>query len=186
VKVKLPVFGDNVESHWCRLVAPGAGKDRGFEILPEIDDEVLVIGSDINNLYVLGGLWSVTDNPPLKNSQAISGGHVNKRWWKSRTGHVVTLDDTEGAGSVTIGDAGGNKMVFDTSKNNLDVTVGGNIKLKASQKVEIEAGTSLDLKAGTDAAMQAGTQLNLQGSATAKLSGGSSVQVSGASVNIGP
>ncbi|MHC5731125.1 MAG: phage baseplate assembly protein V, partial [Nostoc sp.] len=42
VKVKFPTLNINDESHWARVVGLGAGKERGFYCLPEIDDEVLV------------------------------------------------------------------------------------------------------------------------------------------------
>jgi len=201
VKVKLPALGEMIESNWCRIASPGAGKERGMEYLPEINDEVLLIGSDVNNLYILGGLWNAMDSPPLKNSQAVSGaGEVNKRTIKSRTGHEIILDDTQGAGSITIVDSTkNNKIVIDTATNNLEISVDGSIKIKAKQKIELEAGMGLDMKSNLDAKLSAGTQLSLESAATAKLSAqqlslegsasaglsGGTVSVSGGMVSIG-
>src|SRR5262249_43235482 len=42
VKVKFPCLSDDEESHWARIAAPMAGKERGIYFLPEVDDEVLV------------------------------------------------------------------------------------------------------------------------------------------------
>ncbi|NJL20938.1 MAG: VgrG-related protein, partial [Leptolyngbyaceae cyanobacterium SM1_3_5] len=42
VKVKFPTLTEDHASNWARVVAAGAGNQRGFDCLPEIDDEVLV------------------------------------------------------------------------------------------------------------------------------------------------
>jgi phage protein D len=195
VKVKMPLLGQDIESHWCRVVAPGAGPERGLEYLPEVDDEVLVIGHDINHLYVLGGLWSLHDVPPGKNSQAVSGGRVAKRIIKSRTGHVVLLDDSDSGGGITIVDSTEkNKIVIDTAKNSLEMTVEGDVKLKAGGSLEIvagteakiQAGTSLKAEAGTDASIEAMTQLELKGAIGAKLQSNAKADVTAPMVNIGP
>ena len=41
VKVRFPWLSEEHESHWARMVTPMAGNDRGFYMLPEVDDEVL-------------------------------------------------------------------------------------------------------------------------------------------------
>jgi len=181
VKVKMPLLGQDIESHWCRVVAPGAGPERGLEYLPEVDDEVLLVGHDINHLFVLGGLWNLRDGPPHENSQAISGGRVTKRVIRSRSGHVIALDDSDGGGSITIVDSTEkNKIVIDTAKNSLAINAQGNIKLEAGgsleivagQDIKIEASTSLKAEAGTSASVEAkGGNLDLKGTAQANLKG---------------
>jgi len=194
VKVKIPLLGPDIESHWCRVVAPGAGPQRGLEYLPEVDDEVLVVGHDINNLYILGGLWNLQDAPPQKNSQAVSGGRVAKRIIRSRTGHVIMLDDSDGGGSITIVDSTEkNKIIIDTAKNSLEMAVDGDVTLKAGGKVEIvagteakiEAGTKLSAKAGTEASLEASTQLDLKGGTGATLQSNMKTDVKAPMVNIG-
>ena len=65
VKIKLPWLADSYESWWARTVQPGAGKDRGAAILPEVGDEVLVAFAqgDLEHPYVLGGLYNGMDKP---------------------------------------------------------------------------------------------------------------------------
>jgi len=194
VKVKLPLLGPDVESNWCRVVAPGAGPGRGMQYLPEVDDEVLLIGTDVNHMYVLGGLWSATDAPPLKNSEAVSGGAVAKRIIKSRSGHLIILDDSDSGGGISIIDStGNNKIVIDTSRNSLEATFDGDIKLQAKGKIEIkadqditvEAGMGFSTSAGMNMSLEANSQLELKGTASASLQSNGRLAVSAPQVSLG-
>ena len=66
VRVKLPMLSDDYVSDWARTVYPGAGKDRGLVVVPEVGDEVLVAfeHGDMRRPYVLGGLFNGVDTPP--------------------------------------------------------------------------------------------------------------------------
>jgi phage protein D len=67
VRVKYPTLdGEQNEGAWARVVAVGAGKNRGQLMLPQVGDEVLVgfEGGDPNKPYVLGALWNGKDVPP--------------------------------------------------------------------------------------------------------------------------
>jgi phage protein D len=96
VKVKYPALSEDKESDWARVVSVGAGPERGIEFIPEINDEVLVgfEQGDIHCPYVLGGLWNGKDAPPKKTPDVVSGGKVERRIIRSRTGHIVILDDS--------------------------------------------------------------------------------------------
>jgi phage protein D len=63
VKLTFPWLSDTYVSDWARTVQPGAGKDRGALVLPEVGDEVLVLfeQGDIRRPYVLGGLYNGVD-----------------------------------------------------------------------------------------------------------------------------
>jgi len=158
VKVKYPWLSPDHASDWARVVVPGGGDQRGIEFLPEINDEVLVgfeLG-DVHHPYVLGGLWNGQDKPP--GDGVVSGSKVQKRVIKSRTGHTVTLDDTDGGGGITIADKSGNQIQLDTGSNALkiktqgDVTIEaqGNFSVKAQGQVEIDGmGVTVNGGAGT-------------------------------------
>lgn len=148
VKVKFPWLSDEHASDWARVVSVGGGAERGLEFLPEIDDEVLVgfeMG-DVHSPYVLGGLWNGRDQPPKKSRDVITGGKVTKRIIRSRSGHSVVLDDTDGAGSVTIEDKNGNKMMFDSASNALSIDVKGNLTIDAKGTLSIKAGGPLTIQ----------------------------------------
>jgi uncharacterized protein involved in type VI secretion and phage assembly len=137
VKVKYPWLSNEHTSDWARVIAPGGGAKRGIEFLPEINDEVLVgfeMG-DVHFPYVLGGLWNGKDALPEK---VTSRGKVQKRLIRSRLGHTITLDDSEGGGGITIEDKNGNKVVLDSEANSLTIKAKGSITIDAGKEVTIK------------------------------------------------
>jgi phage protein D len=104
VKVKYPWLTEEYTSFWARIAVPMAGSKRGFEFLPEIDDEVLVAfeHGDIERPFIIGALWNGQDEPIEGNSVAISGGKVNHRIIKTRIGHTMLFDDTDDTGEIQL------------------------------------------------------------------------------------
>ncbi|RAQ97522.1 VgrG-related protein [Thermogemmatispora tikiterensis] len=168
VKVKYPALSEEHASGWARVVVPGGGAQRGIQFLPEINDEVLVgfLEGDIQHPYILGGLWNGQDKPP--EPQASSGGRVTKRLLRSRSGHLITLDDSEGGGGITIADSAGNSIKIDTASNGLQISVQGNISLKARGSLSLEAqgqvqvkGQGVTIDGGAGVVTIKGTTINL-------------------------
>lgn len=147
VKVRFPSLSQNHESNWARMVAPMAGNDRGFYTLPELEDEVLVAfeSGNVERPYVLGALWNGKDKLPANNDD----GDNNVRVFKSRSGHILRLDDTDGAEKIEIVDgAGKESLVLDTAANTITLTAdmdvviesrNGMVKLTGKKGVEITA-----------------------------------------------
>ncbi len=109
VKMSFPVLG--LDSDWARVAAPLAGRERGFQFMPEVDDEVLVAfdQGDVNTPYVLGYLWNGVDRPPQTDA------HI--RTIKTISGHLLEFDDTAGSEKVTLKFKGGNpSIVLEQSK----------------------------------------------------------------------
>jgi len=191
VKVRYPCLSADNASDWARVAAPGNGPDRGMQFVPEVNDEVLVgfEQGDIHHPYVLGGLWNGQDAPPRKTSQVVSSGRVQQRIIKSRSGHTITLDDSDDQPSITIVDkTGKNTIKLDSSNNNLSVSVDGDVALKAQGTISIE-GQSVQVKAtndlkltGTSADLEAQGGLTLKG-ATADLQASGMATVKGATVS---
>jgi len=155
VKVKFPTFDDQDESAWARIASPMAGGNRGFFVLPEVNDEVLVAfeQGDIHRPYILGMLWNGKDKPPL--SGAVGGdGQVNQRVWRSRSGHEIILDDSSGGEKITINAVGKGDFAVETSG---DIT----IKSKGNVKIEATAGVSIDSKG--DVSITSTANVNIKG-----------------------
>jgi uncharacterized protein involved in type VI secretion and phage assembly len=170
VKVKFPWLSDQDESFWARIAAPMAGNNRGAYFLPEIDDEVLVAfeHGDVRFPYVIGALWNGKDKAPLSNSD----GNNDIRVIKSRSGHVITLNDKAGQETIEIVDGSGNNgVVIDTANNRITITAGKDIVLSApngtialsANTIDIEASGSGKLAVGTAMKVQAGAELALLG-----------------------
>ena len=197
VKLKYPFLSSEDGSDWARVVSIGGGKKRGVMYTPEVGDEVLVgfEHSDLDQPYVLGGLWNGQDDPPLPNDQAI-----DQRIIESRSGHTFILDDTSGKENITILDKTGKNLIkVDSSTGDLTiemegkvtVTAKGAIKFESQQGIEITAATDIKLKAQASVNIEGATSvdvkgmtLSLKGDTTAKLEGGAMTEVKGGIVKI--
>jgi uncharacterized protein involved in type VI secretion and phage assembly len=130
-----------------RIAAPMGGAERGFFYLPEVNDEVLIAfeHGDVHHPYIVGALWSSTDKPPLPNNEATKDGKVNQRILKSRSGHVIILDDTDGQEQIIIRDkTKKNEIVINSKDNTLTVKVDKDITVEAKGKINVKS-TSDDL-----------------------------------------
>lgn len=170
VKIKIPRLSGEDESNWARVISFMAGKGRGAFFLPEIDDEVLVAFEygDINMPYVIGSLWNGKDVPPENNSD----GKNNIRMIRSRSGHVITLDDSDGTEQIKIMDKTQKNMIIIDAKNNkISIKSDKDIELSAPNgKVTIEAmdlvtkstaSTKIEATSGVD--VKASGNLNIKG-----------------------
>jgi len=201
VKLTFPWLSDDYVSDWARTVQPGAGKNRGHYVLPEVGDEVLAAfeQGDIRRPYVLGGLFNGVDTPkpgPIDDVDSGSGA-VNRRSMVSRRGHRVDLLDQDGQKegvSISTGDDT-LRFVLDATGSTVTLHSDGTVTVEAKNGVTVDAGTgSLQLKGsdislkatsgvtvdggGGSVSVTAGSELTLSG-VTAKLSGSGQAEVSG-------
>ncbi len=163
VRVRYPNYDDQL-SNWARIIAPMAGKERGFRFTPEVGDEVLVAHEhgDKRRPYVLGGLWSTANQPPPDDGDPEAN---NWRFIVSRSGHLVKLDDTAGGEKIEIVDQSGKlHVVLDSAGPTIEVTADtGDIDVKASSgTVRIDA-TQVQIKASAAIEIEAGGTLTLKG-----------------------
>jgi uncharacterized protein involved in type VI secretion and phage assembly len=176
VRVTFPHL-DNAKSDWMKIATPMGGKERGFFFRPEKGDEVLIAyeQNDSERGYILGALWSKTDSPPAQEGNAKDN---NWRFIRSRSGHIIKLDDKQGSEKIEIIDKDskrkividcqGSKIQVIADAGDIEVNAGaGNVKVSAAQNVEINAKGDVTIKA---------TNLTLEASGK--------VTIKGASVNI--
>ncbi len=167
VKVKFPTLTEEHASHWARVVALGAANNRGFDCLPEVNDEVLVgfEHGDIHRPYIIGGVWNGKDAPPEKVEDSIQGGKVRLRTIKTRTGHTLQFVEEDKGGSKTgvrlqtnkghkiylndseacidIETQGGHKIKMDDQGKAISLDSTGNLSIKAKGNIEIKANGSI-------------------------------------------
>lgn len=150
VKVKFPTLTEDHASNWARVVAIGAANARGFDCLPEINDEVLVAfeHGDIHRPYILGGVWNGKDAPPESVQQSVQDGKVRLRTFKTRAGHQIQFIDDDPNSGIQITTAGGQQIHLKDSEGSLQITATGNLSLNANGNVAIAAPT-ISLRAAT-------------------------------------
>jgi uncharacterized protein involved in type VI secretion and phage assembly len=175
VKVRFPWLSDDDESHWARIMTPMAGKDRGIYYLPEVEDEVLVAFEHglIDFPYVIGSLWNGKDTPPDNNSD----GQNNRRVIKSRSGHIIRLDDKSGQEKIEIIDkTGNNKIVISTADNTITIAAKSDIVIRSDTGKLKLSGVGVEIRSQAGVTVEAAQNMDLKASAQ--------VNVKGAMVNI--
>ncbi len=169
IRVKFPWLNDEDESHWARVCSLMAGKERGAYFLPEVNDEVLIAfeHGDRRFPYILGSLWNGKDSPPVMNDD----GNNDIRLIKSRSGHVIRLNDKDGQETVEIIDKNGNSIKYDTTENSLTIATKKDITLSAPQgKITLDA-RSIEIKSSTQTTLQAGSTMDVKANATMNIKG---------------
>ncbi|MFC1944163.1 VgrG-related protein [Chloroflexota bacterium] len=157
IKVRIPYLANDMETGWARLAVPNAGPQRGIQWFPEVDDEVLVIfeGNDINRPLVIGGLWSQKHKPPLSKSEYLSNGVVTQRIIKSRSGHVIIMDDTDGAEKIIVRDkTEKNEIVIDTVANSMTIKAEKDINFEANGDFKVTAKGKITLNSAKDMSLE--------------------------------
>lgn len=174
VKVKYPWLPENqgaeLASSWARLITPGAGKERGICFVPEVNDEVLIAfeQGDVNYPYVVGAVWNDKNVPPPgEGGEIIGGGQVNQRIVRSRTGHIIVLDDTAGKEKIIVMDkTKKNLITIDSTKNSISLESDGDMTFKAKGKMIFTCDSDFSLETKTKMTMQATSGANVKTGAT--------------------
>jgi phage protein D/phage baseplate assembly protein gpV len=187
VKLKFPWLSDTYESDWARVVQAGAGNKRGLLVLPEVDDEVLVgfEQGDVRWPYVLGGLYNGVDKP--KDDRKLldsAAGKVNRRWFMSRKGHLLSFDDGTDGGGILI-ETGDAKQVIslNAAKTKIHVSSSGDVVIEGGGKVTITSGSDLSLKAKKSLELKA-PQVSVSGDSKVEVTSSGSMSVEGATVGV--
>ncbi|UBF30558.1 VgrG-related protein (plasmid) [Kovacikia minuta CCNUW1] len=155
VRVKFPTLTEEHESDWARVVAIGAGNTRGFDCLPEVNDEVLVgfEHGDIHRPFVIGGVWNGVDAPPASVDDSIADGKVRLRTFKTRLGHKLQFVEEDKGSSkkgVYLDTVYGHKLYVNDTDKKIEIKTNGNHQVTLddqNKKVQIQTsgGNSLTL-----------------------------------------
>ncbi|MFI8604095.1 type VI secretion system Vgr family protein [Cellulophaga baltica] len=127
---------------WIKMNTPYGGNGKGFYFIPELDEEVLV-GFENNNPekpYVLSAGY---------NSSAKSGvadADNNLKTIRTRSGHTIELNDTDGEEKINIYDHEGSIITFDTQAKSLYITATENIEFQA-KNIKMIAEENIDIQA---------------------------------------
>jgi phage protein D/phage baseplate assembly protein gpV len=180
VKLRFPWLSDDFESNWARVCFPGAGKERGFFVVPEVDDEVLVVfeHGDVQMPFVLGGLYNGKDAPPAVDYVDGSDGRVKIRRWTSAKGHEITISDYDDEDHIVvktknneygIAISKSKDHVYVSSKGKIVLDGPGGIEIKGGDitlsggKIKLDASGALEMK-GASAKLEATGETTIKGS----------------------
>jgi uncharacterized protein involved in type VI secretion and phage assembly len=134
---------------WCRISAVGGAGGRGLAWVPHINDEVLVAFSqnDERDAYIMGGLWSTKDRPPLDSPADSLTKKVIKTGATPDVGHSLEFDDAKQ--SVTITTSTKQTVTIDPKTIELKNSTGTlTIKMdNTTETITIDAGLKIGLKA---------------------------------------
>ena len=191
VRVTFPWLHDEFVSGWARTVQPGAGKDRGALIVPEVGDEVLVAfeHGSFQHPYVLGGLYNGVDLPAPGDVPLIdaNSGAVNRRSIVSRTGHrIEAVEEASGPTGIRIKTGDGTLTVeLDQQKTEIVVRSDGTVTVTAQKGVTVDAGTGTLKLTGQDVAISAKSGVKVDGGAGAvAVSTNAGVDITGLTVSV--
>jgi uncharacterized protein involved in type VI secretion and phage assembly len=147
----VPTVSGQTFKAWARVATLMAGKDRGSLFTPEPEDEVLVAfhAGDPSHPYVIGAVWNGKDTPP---SDRDDSGQNNIRVLKTRSGHKLVFDDTDGAAKITLTTPNGSELTLDDAGGGtvrLEHSSGSYLEMDASGGITLHATSQLTFDAPT-------------------------------------
>jgi phage protein D len=171
VKVKLPTLTEEHASNWARVLGVGAGNNRGFDCLPEVNDEVLV-GFEHGNIhrpYVIGGVWNGKDSPPEAIADTVESGKVRLRTFKTRMGHTLQFVEEDKGGSkagVRVKTAGGHTLYLNDSDRFVEIETQGGHQIKMDDRglaISVNSQGNLSLNAKGNIEIKANGTITVNG-----------------------
>lgn len=156
LKVRVPsVLGDAVTG-WAWPSLPYAGAGLGFFFLPEVGDIVWVefIEGELEHPVWTGGSWA-SPGGTAETPEEAKASYGDAKVIRTKSGHVITLEDKEGSESITIKDKSGSTITLKpdgtisiASKKDIELVANdgnGDITLKANN-VTVTVGTAMEVK----------------------------------------
>ncbi len=186
VKLTFPWLSEDYVSDWARSVQAGAGKDRGWQVVPEVGDEVLVAfeQGDFRQPMVIGGLFNGVDTMPRGPVDLVDGGtgRINRRSMVSRLGHRVDLVDASGKEGVRVATTDEKlKLIMDHSGTTITLHADGKVVIEGTQGVTIDSSSAnMELK-GNQITIKAQAGVTVEGGSSVDVKAGSQLSLTGAS-----
>ncbi len=199
IKVRFYWQADGEASPWIRMVSSHAGKNKGFQFIPEVDDEVLVAFENNNPSfpYVIGSMYhgkakheDRKDNDNyVKTIRTVSGNEI-RIYDKSGEEEISIYNkDKQNEVTMTLKDDG---KITIKSKNKIaisgkDITVDAEKTIKMSaeditisgkKSVKIETEQKCDIK-GMDIKIAANNSLKAEAAANAEIKANAGIKIDG-------
>lgn len=169
VKVQFPWQEESRKStNWIRVSSPDAGtstvtkKNRGYVFIPEIGDQVMVSFelNSPNKPYVSGSMFT---------GKTGSGGGIKNsiKSIKTRSGHTLEFNDSEGNESITLKDNSGNMIILKTNDKSMEITVpetltisAKNLNIEVTEKIN-QTAKNMQINIDEDLQLQTGKSVEI-------------------------
>lgn len=134
---------------WIRVLQPDAGSgdvlgnNRGFFVIPEVGDQVIVgfRYNDPNRPFVMGSIYH------SQNTDSAIQVNNHLKSLSTRSGHVISFDDSKGSQGITITDEHNNVIHIDTIGNNITISAietmtfnSKNLKINVQENMDVSVG----------------------------------------------
>lgn len=131
IRARVPdVLGDR-ESSWAYPCAPFGGNGLGFFSVPDQGAFVWIEfeQGDADRPIWSGCWWGAKDQRP----DLLMSAAPNKLLIKTKAGHSILLDDSQGGGGITLETADGQKIIINSQTIEIDNGNGASLKLTNNQ-----------------------------------------------------
>ena len=135
VKVMLPDVGEAGDASrevWARLATLMDRHHRGSQLMPDINDEVLVAfeAGDPQRPIIIGRLWNESDRPP----DLMNGAETADRYvLQTRKGIKIMLDDTDGQEQLILETPNGQKLMMKDNPDSIEMVDGSGNSIKLEE-----------------------------------------------------
>jgi uncharacterized protein involved in type VI secretion and phage assembly len=146
---------DNEAAVWARVAVPFAGDNYGAFLIPDVDEEVLVmfVAGDPRHPVVVGALWNGATGIP----ETIGGANIDRWTLTGKAGTRIAIVEaasgqekveieTPGGVKATLTDEGGGKITLEAAGNTITMDTQG-VSIQAAAKVKISA-AQVEVSAG--------------------------------------
>ena len=152
--------GEDSKTNWIRVASPQGGGSKGFYVLPEKGDQVLVAfeHNHPERAYVLTGMYHGGAKPEHHDPGNL------KKAMKTKGGHQILMNDEKGKESMAL------SSPFDFSA----AAAGGDMNLTAKSKITIKSdGGDITIKTPTNISVDAdgNITINAKGNINIKATG---------------
>lgn len=172
IRAKLHWMNGSEKTPWMRFTTPHAGGGKGMFFIPEKDEEVIVgfEGDSATKPYVIGSVYHGKANNSFSNADN------DIKTIQSRSGHIIELNDKNGAESITVKDKNENVITVDTPRGCIT------IKDKNKNQIIIDAkGDSIEITANESITMNA-PSITLNGTTISSLAKAAITMNAGAAI----
>lgn len=179
---------NEVVTNWIPYMTSFAGDSTGISVLPNVDEQVLVISLDIqkSKLVAIGSIWSEAAQPPETGENGDADlnqdGKNSLTFIKTKSENMLIFDDTDGKEKIQIIDSKTNsriefiaedkKLSISTDEeidmtSTKDVCINAeNMNLEAEKKVNVSC-ENFQVKASKELKMEADKDVTVKGSGIA-------------------